>query len=117
MPAVVKTAVATVAKAATSVVTAVASTVASALTGSFSQSMTLPINLAIPASMLSASPWGQQFKFYSFGLSKSDPTYAKAGATLSQLQSEGALIGTGSTPSPGVELFCVNCGVTGQLQG
>jgi hypothetical protein len=87
IPASVKSAVVSVVKAVATVAVAEVSVIASALTGSFSQTMTIPIALTIPASMLSASPWGQQFKFYSFALSSSDPTYAAAGATLASLGS------------------------------
>jgi hypothetical protein len=114
IPASVKSAVVSVVKAVATVAVAEVSVITSALTGSFSQTMTIPIALTIPASMLSASPWGQQFKFYSFALSSSDPTYAAAGATLASLGS--SLTGV-SSPSPGVELFCVNCGVTGSMSG
>jgi hypothetical protein len=114
IPASVKSAVMSVAKTVAKVAVAAVSVVESALTGSFSKTMTIPIALTVPASMLSPSPWGQQFKFYSFGLSSSDPTYPAAGATLASLKS--SLTGV-SNPSPGVELFCVNCGVTGTLSG
>ena len=109
---VAKAAVAAVKVVATVVVAAVAA-VESFLTGTFSKSLNIPINITPPASMLLDSPWGPQFKFYDYQLGSTDPKYTASDAALEIVQAD--LIGA-PNPNPGIEMFCVNCGVTGNIQ-
>jgi hypothetical protein len=113
VPTVVQNAVATVATVAAKVVTTVVTAAESFLTGTFSQSLNIPINIAPPAAMLISSPWGNQFKFYDYELGSNDPSYSASDAALEVIK--GDLIGA-PNPNPGIELFCVNCGVTGNIQ-
>jgi hypothetical protein len=113
IPPVVVKAVQQVATVVTKAVAAVVTAVESFLTGTFSKSLNIPINISPPSASLLDSPWGPQFKFYSYELGSSDPKYAASDAALEIVQAD--LIGA-PNPNPGIEMFCVNCGVTGNIQ-
>jgi hypothetical protein len=114
LPPVVKQAIISVAKTAVNIAVATVSSALSFLTGSFSQTLSIPINLTVPSALLYPSPWGQQFKFYEFTLAKTDPKYA---ATNAALLTVGADLLGAPNPYPGIQLFCVDCGVTGDISG
>lgn len=118
--AVVKKAVevvVTVVKAVVAVSIAVATQVAKLAvfiaTGNYSNSLTLPVNMGPPASVLEESPWGDQgFKFYTYSPEKGGEKWEASAAALDKIQGE--LIGE-ADPEPGIELWCVECGIRGKV--
>lgn len=113
IPPVIQKAVVYAATAVAKVVVAVVETVAAFLTGDFSQSLTLPIKIAPSAGMLISSPWGNQLKFYEYKLGDKDAKYTANKAALAKIGD--TLLGEKS-PVPGIDLFCVDCGINGALK-
>lgn len=83
------------------------------VTGKYSNTLNLPINLGPPAHMQEDSPWGPAFKIYAWTRAKEDPKFEKEKTTLDLIQEQ--LKGE-EDPQPGVELWCVNCGVKGHIR-
>ncbi|KAJ9635082.1 hypothetical protein H2199_008568 [Coniosporium tulheliwenetii] len=83
------------------------------VTGKYSNTMNLPINLGPPAHMQEDSPWGPAFKFYTWTRAKEDPKFQKEQTALGLIQEQ--LKGE-EDPEPGIELWCVNCGVKGHIR-
>jgi hypothetical protein len=83
-----------------------------AVTGEYSNSLTLPVNIGPPATVLSDSPWGQAFKMYTFKVGEEDEAFSATKTILDNMAED--LLGE-TDPEPGVELYCVNCGVRGAV--
>ena len=84
-----------------------------AVTGEYSNSLTLPVNIGPPSNVLSDSPWGQAFKMYTFKVGEDDEKFDATKTILDNMASD--LLGE-ADPEPGVELYCVNCGVRGSVK-
>ena len=87
--------------------------IAFAVTGQYSNSLTLPVSIGPPSSVLSDSPWGQAFKMYTFKVGEDDEEFSASKTVLDNMV--GDLLGE-AEPEPGVELYCVNCGVRGSVK-
>jgi hypothetical protein len=83
-------------------------------TGAYSGGFTIPLAIAPPTASLVSSPWGNQYKFYDYKMSSADSRYISESSALSALSS--SLIGV-TNPPPGIDLYCVNCAITGSLSG
>ncbi|KAF2149139.1 hypothetical protein K461DRAFT_247449 [Myriangium duriaei CBS 260.36] len=82
---------------------------------SYSKSLTIPMNIAPPTSSLVTSPWGNQFPLYSYKpkskrLVKQRGVVAKAGNP-----SKAVAVSPNTKAALGLDLFCVNCGITGSF--
>ena len=86
--------------------------VAFAITGQYENSLTLPISIGAPANVLVDSPWGRAFKVYTFKMGKDNEKFSASQAVLDNLVEE--FIGV-PNPEPGIEIFCVNCGIRGAV--
>ena len=84
-----------------------------AVTGQYSNSLTLPVNIGPPSAVMSDSPWGQAFKMYTFKVGGEDEKFSATKTILDNMASD--LLGE-ADPEPGVELYCVNCGVRGSVK-
>jgi hypothetical protein len=109
---VVNTAVA-VAKVTVALAVNAVKLVAFAVTGQYSNSLTLPLALGPPATVEVDSPWGKAFKMYTFKMGEEDEKFSATKATLDNLVEE--FVGA-PNPEPGVEIYCVNCGVRGSVK-
>jgi hypothetical protein len=87
--------------------------VAFAVTGKYENSLTLPIGMGPPANVLVDSPWGKAFKVYTFKMGEDDEKFSASQAVLDNLVEE--FIGS-PNPEPGIEIFCVNCGIRGSVK-
>ncbi|THX92470.1 hypothetical protein D6D02_10445 [Aureobasidium pullulans] len=108
---------ASIAKAATALVSTVKSVASSALAlvpaVTLSKSLDLPINLG-PAQN-DPSPWGNQYLFYSYAPdSKKDA--AMIAATQKSLSGMSSSLNGISNPKPGIQMYCVDCGIKGQFK-
>ena len=122
---VAKAVVTTAVSSVESVVKAVASTVATIaktvvalatfiVTGNYQQTFNFPLSIGPPSSLLTDSPWGNGFKFYTLTLDDDDDShYSLDDNVLDKITEE--LIGD-ADPEPGIELWCVNCGVNGEFK-
>ncbi|KAL2128665.1 hypothetical protein VTI74DRAFT_8854 [Chaetomium olivicolor] len=84
-----------------------------AVTGQYSNSLTLPVNIGPPSAVQVDSPWGKALKMYTFKMGKEDEKFSATKAVLDNMVSD--LIGE-AEPEPGVEIYCVNCGVRGSIK-
>ncbi|KAL1614919.1 hypothetical protein SLS54_009368 [Diplodia seriata] len=110
---VVKVVVQAVVAVSIAVATQVAKLAVFIATGNYSNSLTLPVNLGPPASVLEESPWGTTgFKFYTYTPEEGGEKWEASAAALEKIQTE--LIGE-ADPEPGIELWCVDCGVRGKI--
>ncbi|EOD43076.1 putative Apple protein [Neofusicoccum parvum UCRNP2] len=110
---VVKVVVQAVVAVSIAVVTQVAKLAVFIATGNYSNSLTLPVNLGPPSSVLAESPWGSTgFKFYEYTPEEGGSKWEASAAALEKIQTE--LIGE-ADPEPGIELWCVDCGVKGKI--
>ncbi|KKK16874.1 hypothetical protein AOCH_005736, partial [Aspergillus ochraceoroseus] len=130
---VVKEAVAvveTVAKYAITVAETEIKLVTFLVTGQYHQSFNFPLNIGPPSALVSDSPWGDQgIKFWSFKLDDGDDDddgendeekekkkekFNAADQALDDIKDE--IVGDFADPEPGIDLWCVNCGVTGDFK-
>ncbi|OJD35908.1 apple protein [Diplodia corticola] len=110
---VVKVVVQAVVAVSIAVVTQVAKLAVFIATGNYSNSLTLPVSLGPPASVLTESPWGTDgFKFYEYTPEEGGSKWEASAAALEKIQTE--LVGE-ADPEPGIELWCVDCGVRGKI--
>ncbi|KAF4535212.1 Kelch domain-containing protein [Lasiodiplodia theobromae] len=110
---VVKVVVQAVVAVSIAVVTQVAKLAVFIATGNYSNTLTLPVNLGPPASVLAESPWGSDgFKFYEYTPEEGGSKWEASAAALEKIQTE--LVGE-ADPEPGIELWCVDCGVRGKI--
>lgn len=82
-------------------------------TGKYDQSLSLGLNMVPPSTMLEDSPWGDALKFYSWSPDAGGEAWEASAYALDQIQ--GTLMGLEAEPEPGVEFYCVNCGVSGKM--
>ncbi|GFP60250.1 hypothetical protein TASIC1_0017001200 [Trichoderma asperellum] len=82
------------------------------VTGDYSNSFDFPLHLGPPPLSLDESPWGDGFKFYDWTPDKGEWYDAQADA-IDKMKS--VVLGD-ADPEPGIELWCVNCGVQGDLK-
>lgn len=109
---VVNTAIA-VAKVSVALAVNAVKLVAFAVTGKYENSLTLPLALGPPSNVQVESPWGKAFKMYTFRMGQDDEKFSASKATLDSLVDE--FIGA-PNPQPGIEIYCVNCGVRGSVK-
>jgi hypothetical protein len=108
---------ASIAKAASSLgstIKAAATAVASLIPAvTLSKSLDVPLNLG-PAQN-DASPWGPQYKFFEYSPdSKKDASMIAA--TQKSLSGMSTSLNGISDPKPGIQMYCVDCGIKGQFQ-
>lgn len=82
------------------------------VTGSYSNKLNIPINVFMPENMMTESPWGPAVNFYTFKRGEEDDKWSSETVAISKLND---LVGIEEDPEPGVELWCVNCGVIGKI--
>ncbi|KAK5956674.1 hypothetical protein OHC33_002160 [Knufia fluminis] len=82
-------------------------------TGKYDQSLSLGLNMVPPATMLEDSPWGDALKFYSWSPDAGGEAWEASAYALDQIQ--GTLMGLEAEPEPGVEFYCINCGISGKM--
>lgn len=82
------------------------------VTGDYSNSFNFPLNMGPPAIDLDSSPWGSGFKFYTWTPDGGD-WFNEQDELIDQIKS--VIIGD-PDPEPSIELWCVNCGIDGDLQ-
>ncbi|OJJ45109.1 hypothetical protein ASPZODRAFT_144413 [Penicilliopsis zonata CBS 506.65] len=85
-----------------------------------SVSFTIPVDMSAPSAMLDDSPWGDAYQIWSFEDGESDVNYGINAETLAKLTGADELIvfdidGVTQMPNPGVQLYCVDCYVTGSF--
>jgi hypothetical protein len=102
-----------VVKAATAIATNAIKLVTFAVTGKYENSLTLPVNLGPPEKYEVESPWGKAFKMYTFKMGEDNEKFSATQTLLDNMVEE--LIGE-AEPEPGVEIYCVNCGVRGSVK-
>lgn len=86
--------------------------VAFIVTGNYSNKLTLPFSLGPSSLMKTESPWGPAVKFYTFRRGPNDEKWSAESTALDHLT---GLIGIEEEPTPGVEIWCVNCGIHGRV--
>lgn len=84
-------------------------------TGNFKETWNFPVNLAPPEVYLTESPWGDGFKFYTF-TAEGGEKFSLEATIKDELKDSVKTIEGDDSKEPGVELWCVNCGVTGNFQ-
>jgi len=82
-------------------------------TGKYDQSLSLGLNMVPPNTMLEDSPWGDALKFYSWSPDAGGEAWEASAYALDQIQ--GSLMGLEAEPEPGVEFYCINCGISGKM--
>ncbi|KAH8125019.1 hypothetical protein LI328DRAFT_156029 [Trichoderma asperelloides] len=82
-------------------------------TGSYVNSFNIPFNMGPPPVMLDDSPWGQGFKFYDWTPDKGGDFWEAQEAAIDKIKE--VILGD-ADPEPGIELWCVNCGVNGNFK-
>ncbi len=83
------------------------------VTGKYSNSLTLPVTIGPPPAVLVDSPWGKALKMYTFKVGEKDEKFSATKTILDNMVND--LLGE-PEPEPGVELYCVNCGVRGSVK-
>lgn len=84
-------------------------------------SFTMPVDIEAPSWMLEDSPWGQAYKIYEYTADGGDFNYGINADSLSNLLDLDELVptisidGVEEIPEPGVQLYCVDCSITGSL--
>ncbi|KAI1858259.1 hypothetical protein JX265_010927 [Neoarthrinium moseri] len=104
-----------IAKTTVAAAKAVYNVVKFVVTGNYNQSFNLHLDMAPPSSLLTQSPYNNNelgFRFYKFGVSKQDPGYSLWENALELL---GNQLGANAKPEPGVELWCIDCGIKGDI--
>ncbi|KAJ5536218.1 hypothetical protein N7513_009404 [Penicillium frequentans] len=109
----VKTVVSTVASTVTTIAKTVVALVTLIVTGNYSQTFDISLSITPSSSLLTTSPWGNGFKFYTLTLDEEDSHFSLDDTVLEKIESE--LIGE-ADPEPGIELWCVDCGVSGEFK-
>jgi hypothetical protein len=84
-------------------------------------SFTIPIDIEAPAWMLDDSPWGDAYKIYQYTMDGGDVNYGITADSLAKLTGADELIkieinGVEEKPEPGVQVYCVDCSITGSLK-
>jgi hypothetical protein len=82
------------------------------VTGDYSNSFDFPLHMGPPPLSLDESPWGDGFKFYDWTPDKGE-WYDAQDDAIDKIK--GVILGD-ADPEPGIELWCVNCGVQGDLK-
>lgn len=88
--------------------------VAKRQTGVYSGGFSIPLAIAPPTASLTASPWGNQYKFYDFQMASSASQYVAESNALSALSSTFTGV---SNPAPGIDMYCVDCAIKGSFTG
>ncbi|KAJ5934395.1 hypothetical protein N7466_003942 [Penicillium verhagenii] len=109
----VKTVVSTVASTVTTIAKTVVALATLIVTGNYSQTFDISLDIAPSSSLLLTSPWGEGFKFYTLTMDKDDSHFSLDDTVLEKVEEE--LIGE-ADPEPGIELWCVDCGVSGEFK-
>ncbi|KEQ62137.1 uncharacterized protein M437DRAFT_75808 [Aureobasidium melanogenum CBS 110374] len=108
---------ASVTKAVTSLASTVKSVASSALSlipaVTLSKSLDVPLNLG-PAQN-DPSPWGNQYKFFEYS-PDSQKDAAMIAATQKSLNGMSSSLNGVSNPKPGIQMYCVDCGIKGDFQ-
>lgn len=87
------------------------------VTGEYSNSLTLPIDLGSGTSLTKTTPWEGTtgFKFYDYKPDREGAKWKASVVNLARVASEFKLLPGEADPEPGVELWCVDCGVKGKF--
>ena len=110
VPASIQKAASSLGSTLKSAVSAVASLVPAV---TLSKSLDVPLNLG-PAQN-DPSPWGPQYKFFEYSPdSKKDASMIAA--TQKSLSGMSTSLNGISDPKPGIQMYCVDCGIKGQFQ-
>ncbi|KAF9700726.1 hypothetical protein EKO04_001397 [Ascochyta lentis] len=86
-------------------------------TGNYSNSLTLPIDLGSGTSLTKTTPWEGTtgFKFYDYRPEREGSKWKTSKVNLAKVASEFKLLPGEKDPEPGIELWCVDCGVKGKF--
>ncbi|KAF3006711.1 hypothetical protein E8E13_009234 [Curvularia kusanoi] len=87
-----------------------------AVTGNYDNSLTLPIDLT-GTSLSKTTPWEGTtgFKFYDYRPEREGKKWKASKINLERVATEFKLLPGEKDPEPGVELWCVDCGVKGKF--
>ncbi|ETS87791.1 hypothetical protein PFICI_01619 [Pestalotiopsis fici W106-1] len=85
------------------------------VTGDYNQTFNMNMNVAPPDSLLVKSPWDDQlgFKFYHFAVDPKDSGYSLWDNAIDLITDE---LGANAKAEPGVDYWCINCGIKGNIQ-
>lgn len=86
------------------------------VTGDYDQEMNMHMDIGPPSSLLLKSPWNNDqlgFKFYHFGVDEKDSGYSFWANALENVAAE---LGKEEKPEPGVDFWCVGCGIRGDVK-
>ncbi|KAL3444142.1 hypothetical protein BJX65DRAFT_311109 [Aspergillus insuetus] len=86
-----------------------------------SLSFTIPVNMAAPDWMLDDSPWGDAYQIYEWKKGEGDVNYGINADSLAKLTGANELLtfeidGVTQLPIPGIQVYCVDCAVTGSFK-
>lgn len=84
--------------------------------GDYKQSLDVNLAMSAPSSIMTASKWNnnqQAVRFYHFSVDSTDPGYSiwQNALEMSARDFSGLM-----TPYPGIDMWCVGCGVQGDIQ-
>ncbi|KAK9415724.1 putative PA14 domain-containing protein [Seiridium unicorne] len=84
-------------------------------TGDYDQSFNLHMNMAPPDALMVKSPWDDQlgFKFYHFAVDPKDSGCSLWNNAIDLISDE---LGANAKTDPGVDFWCINCGIKGALK-
>ncbi|KAM0817699.1 putative PA14 domain-containing protein [Seiridium cardinale] len=85
------------------------------VTGNYNQSFNLNVNMAPRDALMVKSLWDDQlgFKFYHFAVDPKDSGYSLWDNAIDLISDE---LGANAKTNPGVDFWCVNCGVQGDIK-
>ncbi|KAK9780203.1 putative PA14 domain-containing protein [Seiridium cardinale] len=85
------------------------------VTGNYNQSFNLNVNMAPRDALMVKSLWDDQlgFKFYHFAVDPKDSGYSLWDNAIDLISDE---FGANAKTNPGVDFWCVNCGVQGDIK-
>ncbi|KAH8896904.1 hypothetical protein GQ53DRAFT_890380 [Thozetella sp. PMI_491] len=102
-----------------SIVSAVVSIVVAAyklvefiITGEYDDSWTFGLRLMPSSSSMMDSPWGEAYRLVDYNPGEKDSGFSESKAALEGMRDD--LIGE-PDPEPGIEVFCVDCGISGSV--
>ncbi|KAJ4359090.1 hypothetical protein N0V95_002484 [Ascochyta clinopodiicola] len=87
------------------------------VTGDYSNSLTLPIDLGSGTALSQKTPWEGTtgFKFYDYRPEREGKKWKASKVNLAKVASELKLLPGELDAEPGVDLYCVDCGVKGKF--
>lgn len=87
------------------------------VTGNYDNSLTIPIDLGTGNGVTKDTPWEgtQGVKFYDYKPEREGKKWKASKINLSKLLPEFKILPGEANPEPGIELWCIDCGVKGKF--